>query len=103
MKDKLRLALCQMSCKREDKAINLKRIEQLSIEAKNQGADLAIFPEMCLTGYVILDQVYQLAEEIPGPSTRQIEELTKKTGMHIIFGMPELSEKAQVAGLLQFS
>jgi predicted amidohydrolase len=95
MKDKLRLALCQMSCKREDKAINLKRIEQLSIEAKNQGADLAIFPEMCLTGYVILDQVYQLAEEIPGPSTRQIEELTKKTGMHIIFGMPELSEKAQ--------
>ena len=50
---------------------------------------------MCLTGYVILDQVYELAETIPGPTTEKVTTLAKKTGMHIIFGMPERSEKTQ--------
>mgnify|MGYP000439318078 FL=1 len=95
MKNKLKLALCQISSKREDKAANLQKIEELTLKAKGQGADLAVFPEMCLTGYVLLDQVYELAEPIPGPSTKQVEALAKKTGMHIIFGMPELSEKTQ--------
>jgi len=36
-----------------------------------------------------------LAETIPGPSTKRIEALATKTGMHIIFGMPELSEKTK--------
>ncbi len=95
MKDKIKLALCQISSKRESKSENLLKIEKLTLKAKQQGADLAIFPEMSLTGYVLLDQVYELAETIPGPSTEKIEALAKKTGMHIIFGMPELSEKTQ--------
>ncbi len=95
MKDKIRLALAQISSKRESKSENLKKIEELTIKAKKQGADLIIFPEMSLTGYVILDQVYELAEPIPGPSTGKVEALAKKTGMHIVFGMPELSEKTQ--------
>ncbi len=95
MKDKIRLALAQISSKRENKSENLRKIEELTIKAKEQGADLIIFPEMSLTGYVILDQVYELAETIPGPSTDKVETLAKKTGMHIVFGMPELSEKTQ--------
>ena len=95
MKDKIKLALCQISSKRESKNENLLKIEKLTLKAKQQGADLAIFPEMSLTGYVLHDQVYELAETIPGPSTEKVEELAKKTGMHIIFGMPELSEKTQ--------
>ena len=95
MKDKIRLALAQISSKRENKNENLRKIEELTIKAKEQGADLIIFPEMSLTGYVILDQVYELAETIPGPSTGKVEALAKKTGMHIVFGMPELSEKTQ--------
>ena len=93
MKDKIKLALAQISSKRENKSENLRKIEKLTLKAKQQGADLIIFPEMSLTGYVVLDQVYELAETIPGPSTQKIEALAKKTGMHIIFGMPELSEK----------
>ncbi|HUT17148.1 MAG TPA: carbon-nitrogen hydrolase family protein, partial [Acidobacteriota bacterium] len=95
MKSKIKLALAQTSCKRENKSENLLKIEKLTLEAKQQGADLIIFPEMSLTGYVLLDQVYELAETIPGPSTQKIEALAKKTRMHIIFGMPELSEKAR--------
>jgi len=95
MKTKIKLALAQISSKRESKSENLLKIEKLTLKAKQQSADLIIFPEMSLTGYVLLDQVYELAETIPGPSTQKIETLAKKTGMHIIFGMPELSEKTQ--------
>jgi predicted amidohydrolase len=95
MKDKIKLALAQMSSKRENKKENLQKIEELTIKAKEQDADLVIFPELSLTGYVLHDQIYELAEIIPGPSTRKMEELAKKTATHIIFGMPELSEKTK--------
>jgi predicted amidohydrolase len=48
-----------------------------------------------LTGYVVRDQIYELAEEIPGPSVKRIEAFAKKAGLHIIFGMPELSKNTQ--------
>jgi predicted amidohydrolase len=92
MKKKIKLALAQISSKRENKKKNLQKIEESTMKAKEQGADLVIFPELSLTGYVLHDQVFELAEVIPGRSTKRVEELAKKTGMHIIFGMPELSE-----------
>ncbi|MCW4046262.1 MAG: carbon-nitrogen hydrolase family protein [Candidatus Bathyarchaeota archaeon] len=95
MAEKIKIALAQISSKREDKKANLKKIERLTVKAQGQGANLAIFPELSLTGYVVRDQIYELAETIPGPSIRVVEDLAKKTGMHIIFGMPELSEKTK--------
>jgi predicted amidohydrolase len=95
MKKKVKLALAQISSKREDKKANLQKIEEFTVKAKEQSADLVIFPELSLTGYVLHDQVYELAEVIPGPSTKTIEKLAKKTGTHIIFGMPERSEKTK--------
>jgi predicted amidohydrolase len=95
MKNKIKIALCQTSSKRENKAANLQKIEEWTLKAKDQGADLAIFPEMLLTGYVLHDQVYLQAETIPGPSVAKVEGLCKKIGLHVIFGMPELSDKAQ--------
>jgi predicted amidohydrolase len=95
MKEKIKIALAQMSCKREDKAENLTKIEKTVIKAKKQAADLVIFPELSLTGYVVRDQIYELAETIPGPSTKVIENIARKTKAYIVFGMPELSEKTQ--------
>ncbi len=95
MKDNIKLALAQISSKRENKKLNLQKFEDLTLKAKTQGADLVIFPEMSLTGYVVKDQIYELAETIPGQSVEKVEALAKKTGMHIIFGMPELSDKTQ--------
>jgi predicted amidohydrolase len=95
MKEKIKIALAQISSKRENKKENLKKIEKLTLKAQGQGADLVIFPELSLTSYVMRDQIYELAETIPGPSTKVVEGLAKKTGVHIIFGMPELSEKTK--------
>jgi len=95
MKERITLALAQISSQRGNKKENLRKIEELTLQAKKQAADLVIFPELCLTGYVVKDQLYELAETIPGPSTRRVEELARKTGMHVVFGMPELSEKTR--------
>lgn len=95
MRNKIKLALAQVSSKREDKKANLQKINEVTYKAKEQGVDLAVFPELCLTGYVVRDQVYELAETIPGQTVEKVEDLAKKTGLHIIFGMPELSEKTQ--------
>jgi len=95
MKEKIKVALAQISCKRGDKAENIRKIESRVTKAKQQGADLVIFPELSLTGYTMRDQIYELAETIPGHSTTVLEKLAKKTGAYIVFGMPELSKKTQ--------
>jgi predicted amidohydrolase len=95
MSEKIRVALVQISCKPEDKAENLMKMQKAVAKAKKQAADLIIFPELSLTGYVVRDQIYELAETIPGPSCKIIEEIARKTKSYIIFGMPELSERTQ--------
>jgi predicted amidohydrolase len=88
MKEKIKLALAQISSKREDKDNNLQKMERLTYKARDQAVDLVIFPELCLSGYVVRDQFYGVAETIPGPTIKRVEDLAKKTGTHIIFGMP---------------
>lgn len=95
MREKFKVALAQIKCKREDKTQNMKKIEKVATRARQRGAELVIFPELSLTGYVVRDQIYELAENVPGLSTKAVESLAKKTKMHIVFGMPELSEKTQ--------
>jgi predicted amidohydrolase len=95
MREKIRIALAQISCKQEDKARNIAKMEKVAIKAKQRKADIIIFPELSLTGYVVRDQIYELAETIPGPSSKIMEDIARKTKSHIVFGMPELSEKTQ--------
>ena len=95
MKEKIKIALAQMKSKREDKKTNLHRIEDFTVKAEEQNADLVVFPELALTGYVLRDRIYELAEQIPGPTTDIVEELARKTGRHIVFGMPELIGKTK--------
>lgn len=95
MKSEFKVALAQMSCERGNKPANIKKIEKTVARAKKQKADLVIFPELSLTGYVLKDQLYELAEPIPGSSTKIIEDIAKKAKLHLVFGMPELSEKTQ--------
>lgn len=95
MREKFKIALAQINCKRANKAENLSKIGDFVKKAKNQSADFVIFPELSLTGYVVRDQVYELAETIPGPSTQAVEKIAEKTQTYIVFGMAERSEKTQ--------
>lgn len=95
MKQKFKVALAQINCKKGNKKANIQKIAEYTAEAKQQDAELVVFPELSLTGYILRDELYELAEKIPGPSTTAIEKIAQKTKAHIVFGMPELSEKTQ--------
>ena len=86
------LLLAQTGPKLGNKERNLKQIAEQASKARKKNIDLVIFPELHLTGYTMRDEVFHLAESIPGPSTRKVERLAKEHGVHIIFGMPEESE-----------
>ncbi len=95
MKKKFKVSLSQFPCKIGNKKHNISKIVKHVKQAKKQKADIIIFPEMSLTGYTVRDLTYELAEEIPGPSTEKIAELADKEDLYIIFGMPERSEKGE--------
>ena len=95
MKEAFKVALAQISCRQANKAENLAKIRRTVARAKKEGAELVIFPELSLTGYVVRDEIYELAERIPGPATKTMEDVAKKNQIHIVFGMPEISENTE--------
>ncbi len=95
MLKQLNVALAQISSRIGDKEHNLNAMERNIKQAKQKDADLVVFPELALTGYMCRDLVYELAEPVPtGPSIHHLEKVTKREAIHVIFGMPERSEKA---------
>ncbi|UCE96837.1 MAG: carbon-nitrogen hydrolase family protein [Candidatus Bathyarchaeota archaeon] len=97
MKEEIRIALAQFSCEIGNKKHNINKMAKFATHAckAQKKADIIIFPEMCLTGYSIRDMIYELAEEIPGPSTEKISEIAKQESLYIVYGMPERSEKGK--------
>jgi predicted amidohydrolase len=79
MKEKFKIALAQISCRRGDKKANLQKMEEYAKKAKKQNAELVVFPELSLTGYTVRDEIYELAEKIPGPSTNAMEKLARES------------------------
>ena len=95
MLKEINVALAQISCKIGDKEHNLDVMKKNIKQAKNQGANLIVFPELALTGYVCRDILYELAEPVPkGEYIRRLEEIAKKEAIHVVFGASERSEKA---------
>jgi len=94
MMNEVNVALAQINCKIGDKKYNINKIVRHVKKAKKKDADIIAFPELSLTGYIVRDLVYELAEPIRGPSTRFLEEVAKKEKIYIVFGMVERSEKA---------
>jgi predicted amidohydrolase len=95
MTKKVNVALAQTSCEVGDKKHNVNIMKKNVKEAKKRNANLVIFPELSLTGYTSRDLAYELAEPIPGPTIRSLEEVTKREGIYMVLGMPERSEKAR--------
>lgn len=95
MKETFKVALAQLSCKQGNKSENLRKIRRAAARAKKQRADLVVFPELSLTGYVVRDEIYDLAERIPGHSTRIVEDIAKRNNIHIAFGMPEICQNTE--------
>jgi len=71
----------------EDVADNLDRIAVLARTARaRDGADLAVFPELAVTGLV---DPRKRAEPVPGPATDRLGRLAKELRMHLVVGLAE--------------
>ncbi len=88
--DKIRIAMVQMESKLGNTEHNLAKIEQFSTEAAKQKVDIICFPELCVHGYS-RNHAAEHAEPVPGPSSEQLVEIARKTGLVVLAGLVERS------------
>lgn len=85
----LTVAVVSPRCEFGDVDANLKHFTEFIEHAKQKGARLVCFPELALVSYSTDKDVLKSAEEIPGPTTKQIELITKRLDVFVSVGMAE--------------
>ena len=85
---KVKIAMAQIICIDGDKSGNLVRIENAIVQAKEKQAELILFPESCLLGW-INPEAFQRACPIPGEDSELICSLAKKYKIYICIGLDE--------------
>jgi len=88
----MKVWLIQMEPELRDTAKNLGKIHAYLDRAVKEKIDLIAFPELGLTGYMCRTDFLNLAEPIPGPSTKEIIQRTIKENIYVVLGMPELKD-----------
>jgi N-carbamoylputrescine amidase len=85
------VALVQMRCVKEP-AANFETAERFIRQAAKQGAQVVCLPELFLTEYFCQREdhdYFQLAETIPGPTTKKMEALAKELKLVLIVSLFE--------------
>jgi len=75
-----------------DRESNARFIEQ---RIKNSDADLIVFPELFLTGYVIHERAFELAERKSSELIHEIADSARENGKAVIFGAVEEDEETR--------
>ena len=84
------LALYQLLSINRNVADTLKIFDRACANAKSNGADLVIFPEMGVTGYNIgADRIRNLAEPHDGAMVERLMAMAKRHAIGIVCGFPE--------------
>ena len=89
-KNKLKVALAQISCKLTDIDSNLEKHISYVEKAIAAEADLVLFPELSLTGYSVKDAVFDVAMSYNDIRLKPLYEASKK--ISICFGFVELTD-----------
>ena len=89
-KNKLKVALAQISTKLADIDSNLEKHLKYVEKAIAAKADLVLFPELSLTGYSLKDAVFDVAISHNDPRLKPLYEASKK--ISICFGFVELTD-----------
>ncbi len=84
----MRIAIGQIKCVESDREGNLARIENAVIEAASNNADLIVFPESIILGW-INPGAFELAHPIPGKDSDFICHLAEKHSIHVCIGLDE--------------
>ena len=91
MPDRIKIAVVQMEPELMKTGENLRTILNATKKAADNHANLIVFPECSLTGYIFSSRQEALpfAETIPGPSTEKLVYLCQELRVYVIFGLLE--------------
>lgn len=94
---KLTLALAQLYPKLGDLRANLAKHLTYIADAKAQGADLIVFPELSLTGYFLQDLLHEVAirPNADDPVFVQLLNASQIHDMDIVFGFAEVDARSR--------
>ena len=84
-----RLAAVTLRAEPASPARNLESHARWVEKAAAAGAKLVAFPEISVTGYVTTPAIWEAAEPVPGPSTRALEEMARRSGLIVAAGIAE--------------
>ncbi|HEY2989116.1 MAG TPA: nitrilase-related carbon-nitrogen hydrolase [Candidatus Binatia bacterium] len=73
-----KIAIAQINPKLGDLSANLDLYEEKIRLAAQQGADLALFPELSLTGYFLRDMVPNVALKLAAPEIQRLKKLSRE-------------------------
>ncbi len=83
-----RLAAIQMCCDVGNVDANVTKAAQLINDASVAGAEFVCLPELFSTG-AAGDKMRELAEPIPGPTTKKLMHIASENGVYIVAGITE--------------
>jgi len=91
MVDKVKIAAVQINPKIMRKRENLDKVISQAKVAAGDGAQLIVFPECSLTGYVFgsREEALPFSETIPGAAAEELSSLCHELGIHIVVGLLE--------------
>jgi predicted amidohydrolase len=91
MSNRIKIAVVQMEPKLMKSRENLGSILSAAKEAAENHADLIVFPECSLSGYIFSSrqEAQPFTETIPGPSTEKLITLCQELKVYVIFGLLE--------------
>lgn len=85
--DTVRVAMCQLEVSADAQA-NLASIEQRIATAGDRGAELVVFPEACVFGWVN-SAAHDAAAAIPGPIYDRVADAAREAQVFVAIGMAE--------------
>ena len=70
---------------------NCERILDFTSQAADRGAQLIVFPECALSGYVFdtLEEARESSQSVPGPFSEGLERLCQEKQVYVVAGMLE--------------
>jgi predicted amidohydrolase len=91
---KFRIAAAQIKSQQADPHQNLETISRIcqKSEISEDSNTIVIFPELSVTGYLMYDDIFNLAEKVPtGPLCTRLTDIAKNNNCYLIAGLPEAS------------
>lgn len=85
----IKVTVAQLIPKLGDKQHNLKLISETISKAASEKSNIAIFPELFLTGYSVGENISEMAETIDGPSMKEIRQQCQENQVYTVVGFPE--------------